>query len=485
MEKSKYILISVLIALTLGIFYLDTVVSIVDIWVRSETFAHGFLILPISAYMVWIRRESLKYIQVKPALPGVLFLAIVAITWSFAYAGNILSLEQIAFYLFIPVLVYTVFGFAMFKGLAFPLTYLVFAIPFGEELIPVLQDFTAYFTVKALQLSGIPVFWEGLFITIPTGKFEVAKACSGIRYLFASLALGTFYAYITYTSYLKRTLFIIASIVVPLIANGIRAYGVVMIAHLSDHKYATGFDHLVYGWLFFGIIMFVLFWVGNYWREGQTDTPVTHSNSSVASTFSNSIIAISILILASGPAVKSWIAYKEGQELVANQYKLPDNINGWKSSGDFRKDWQPTFIGADDRILASYNKGGQDVHVVVFSYQRQKQGKEMINFLNKIYNDKEWHLVNYFYRNNDEQPVIEERIRSKAGDLLSWRWYQVNNVNVANKYIAKLLDAYVRIFSNTPSYTYVIATNINDDSGDEYRRLQEFMRVFKPVISKD
>ncbi len=33
--------------------------SMVQIWARSETFTHAFLILPITLYLIWLRRGEL------------------------------------------------------------------------------------------------------------------------------------------------------------------------------------------------------------------------------------------------------------------------------------------------------------------------------------------------------------------------------------------------------------------------------------------
>ena len=65
-----------------------------------------------------------------------------------------------------------------------------FAVPVGEFLLPVFMEWTADFTVLALRLSGIPVYREGLQFVIPSGNWSVVEACSGIRYLIASLMVG-------------------------------------------------------------------------------------------------------------------------------------------------------------------------------------------------------------------------------------------------------------------------------------------------------
>ena len=129
------------------------------------------------------------------------------------------------------------------------------------------MEHTANFTVFALRLTGIPVYREGLFFTLPSGSWSVVEACSGLRYLIASLTLGLLYAYLTYRSFARRAIFIAFSVIVPIVANWLRAYMIVMIGHLSSMKYAVGVDHLIYGWLFFGVVMLILFWVGSFWRE--------------------------------------------------------------------------------------------------------------------------------------------------------------------------------------------------------------------------
>ena len=53
----------------------------------------------------------------------------------------------------------------------------------------------------------------------------------------------------------------------PIFANFLRAYMIVMIGHLSSMKLAVGVDHFIYGWVFFGVVIGLLFWLGSFWRE--------------------------------------------------------------------------------------------------------------------------------------------------------------------------------------------------------------------------
>ncbi|MGL1269245.1 archaeosortase/exosortase family protein, partial [Vibrio parahaemolyticus] len=70
-------------------------------------------------------------------------------------------------------------------GLLFPLGYMLFLVPFGDEMIPFLQTITARLTMVLLALAHIPATLDGVFITTPAGYFEVAEACSGVKFLIA------------------------------------------------------------------------------------------------------------------------------------------------------------------------------------------------------------------------------------------------------------------------------------------------------------
>ena len=113
----------------------------------------------------------------------------------------------------------------------------------------------------------MPVYREANHFVIPSGAWSVVEACSGIRYIIASVMIGTIYAALAYRSTRRRALFMAAAILTPIVANWLRAYMIVMLGHLSNNQIAVGVDHLIYGWVFFGLVMLLLFWVGSFWQE--------------------------------------------------------------------------------------------------------------------------------------------------------------------------------------------------------------------------
>lgn len=196
--------------LTLGVLLLLTALfwptfhSMAEVWERSGTFAHGFLIFPISAWLLWRRRTVLAQIRPRPDLRGLAALALAGAGWLLADAGSVNVVAQYAFIAMLIAAVWALLGWAFVQAAFFPLMFLFFAVPMGEFLIQPLMGVTADFTVALLQASGIPVYREGTFFSIPSGDWSVVEGCSGLRYLIASVTLGTLYAYLTYRSWRRR-----------------------------------------------------------------------------------------------------------------------------------------------------------------------------------------------------------------------------------------------------------------------------------------
>ena len=146
-------------------------------------------------------------------------------------------------------------GKSVTRGLAFPLFYAWFLVPAGEELVPAMQTVTARIAAFLLDLSGVPAHLEGIFITTPSGYFKVAEACAGVKFLIAMTAFGALVGNLCFRTWPRRIAFLAVAIVIPVLANGIRAWGTIYIADKTDIAFAASFDHVVYGGIFFAIVI--------------------------------------------------------------------------------------------------------------------------------------------------------------------------------------------------------------------------------------
>lgn len=486
-------LLTITAVTALLLLFYQTTSSMVAIWHRSETFAHGFLIFPISAFLIWSRRKEIALLTPQPDLRGLPVLLLFGFGWLLAYLARVQVVQQYALVAMIPVLVWIILGLRITRTLTFPLGFLLFAVPVGEFLIPPLMDFTADFTVAALQLTGIPVYREGTFFTIPSGQWSVVEGCSGLRYLIASITLGCLYAYLTYRSTKRRIIFIILSLIVPVIANGLRAYMIVMIAHLSNMKLALGVDHLIYGWVFFGLVMALLFWIGAFWRE---DLPQAEGDKPAAMPVNAAPIPVRRIALATLAAVGIAAVWPGYAAYLKSHVPLPVPIklevpaaNGWRADPAPLSDWQPDYKGSDASLTQTYRKGTQVVSLYLGYYQHQQEGAELITSSNVIVRQKHpvWNNVGESKRavTVGSQPlqIVQTKLRSPTLRLLVWNWNRIGDTPTVNAHFAKLLQAKARLLGQRDDAAAIILSSPYDgDMESAATVLQEFVGDMLPAI---
>ena len=253
--------------LLLGLLFHAEVAAAVGVWLDSTAYNHCFLIIPIVAYLLWDRRELLAASTPVPnawfALAGIPVSAV----WLLTERLGIMEGRQLMVMTLAEIFFLSVLGWRLCYRLAGPLLYLYFLVPFGAFITPWLQGFTTSFVVHGLNLLNIPNYSDGYAIEIPEGSFLVAEACAGLRFLIASIAFGYLYAMLMYRSPVRRGLFMLASIVAPIIANGFRALGIVVFGHILGNAQAALADHLIYGWIFFSVVILLLIALGLPFRQ--------------------------------------------------------------------------------------------------------------------------------------------------------------------------------------------------------------------------
>jgi len=444
--------------------YLGTAQSLVAIWNSSETFAHGYLILPISLWLVWRRRAVFDAVPARPWPAALLLLALLGAGWLLARMGEVQVVMQYAFVGMFPIVALAMLGRRLAGALAFPLLFLLLAVPFGEVFVGPLIELTADFTVWAVQATGIPVLRNGTRFDLPTGSWSVVEACSGVRYLISSFTLGCLYAYLTYHSTKKRLLFVLVAIVVPIIANGLRAYMIVMIGHLSGMELATGVDHLIYGWLFFGLVMLVMFWIGSFWREdelepGQDPAAATAAaaatsgmrtgHATPATSKQIGLMCAAVVLLAA--LWPGFARYMDGANLNPNPLQLSNVAIGWPQVAPFA-DWTPRWVNPDASYRASFQNSAAmpPVTLDMIAYRNQRNGKSLISSVNALATpDDAWHAVGGAMRSEplDGQTIglRETRLNGPGGQILVWHWMSIDGHVTANNYVGKLLQAQAKL----------------------------------------
>jgi exosortase A len=253
----------------LGIIFSREIAAAVSVWMASTAYNHCFLILPIALWLAWDRRYRLAGLEPQPAWWALLPAAGFALLWLVADRLGIMEGRQLSAMGLAQSLFLGVVGWRIYRALIAPLVYLFFLIPFGGFLTPALQMFTTQFTAHGLDILGIPNFVKGNTIEISAGVFYIAQACAGLRFLIAAIAFSVLYALLIFQSFLRRIFFITLSLFVPVIANGFRALGIVWLGHALGSAKAAATDHVLYGYIFFSIVLALLILLGLPFRQDQ------------------------------------------------------------------------------------------------------------------------------------------------------------------------------------------------------------------------
>jgi exosortase A len=294
----------------------------VQVWNESTAYNHCYLIAPITAYLIWERRRALIALAPSPSAWPLLAMLPVCGVWLFAQRLQVMEGRQLAAMTLFQLFALAALGFRAWRVIAFALLYLYFLVPAGAFLTPALQEFSARFAVRSLTVLGIPVYSDGMEIDVPGARFVVAEACAGLRFLIASIALGTLYGYMIYRSATRRVAFVAVSIVVPIIANGFRVLGIVVLGFWLGDARAAAADHLIYGWVFFSMVSLILIVLGLPFREAVPDFPIdAHApgprrGARIAMLFV-SVAAIGLAALLVSPAVSAGPAALAADRAIA------------------------------------------------------------------------------------------------------------------------------------------------------------------------
>ena len=240
-------------------------------WWNIDTYSHILLILPILAWLVWIRRDEVALVEARGWWPGFLWCLLGLAICFVGRSADINLIAQLGVIVAFQGATFGIVGFRVGLILAFPLAYMFFLVPFGDEIIPPLQYVTTEMATALTRFSGVETVADGIHIDTPAGLFIVAEECSGVKFLVAMVALGVLVAYSCFASWKRRILFLLACVIVPIVANGIRAWATIFIAQYVGAEAAGSFDHIVYGWFFFGIVIALVLGVAWRWFEREPE----------------------------------------------------------------------------------------------------------------------------------------------------------------------------------------------------------------------
>ncbi|MBU6268117.1 MAG: exosortase A [Sphingomonadales bacterium] len=359
--------------------------AMADQWWNISTYTHMLLVPAIIAWLVSLRAPELLKLAPAPGWTGLALFAAALLLWLAGAMAGIALAEQAGAVAMLAAAVPALLGLRVATALRFPLLYMAFLVPFGDEFVPQLQQIDARLTVAMLKLTGVPVHVEGVFLWTPAGLFEIAEACSGVKFLIAMLAFGVLAADVCFVAWRRRIAFMAACVAVPILANGVRSWATVFIAQYVGAKRAGGFDHIVYGWIFFALVLAIT--LGVAWRwfdraagDAMIDGAAIARNPRLARWSSGPRRAFVAPLAMAALALVSlgWARAADGLRApLPAEIALPQ-VPGWQPVAYAPQAWwEPRAAGANARLIGRYADGqGHVIDVFVALYASQGPGRK-------------------------------------------------------------------------------------------------------------
>ncbi|MEN2746324.1 exosortase A [Sphingomonas sp. T9W2] len=455
--------------------------DVVEIWWNSTTYGHCLFVPPIIGWLVWQRRREVLALQPGAWWPGLAIVVAGGFAWLVGEAAAVALFRHVGLVMLLQGAVVTLLGPRVARGLLFPLGYMFFLVPFGDFMEPWLQSVTVALTMPILHVLGVPASVDGVLITIPNGYFEVAEACSGAKFVIAMIAYGALVANVCYVAWGRRAGFMALALVAPVLANGVRAAGTIYAAHLTSVAAATGFDHIVYGWVFFALTMAGVLAIGWRWFDRDPDAPwfdVARVQAMPMGVADWSMAAGAVLGIAVAFAAWGWVIDSRADRLP-ERIELP-SVPGWQRIAITGEPWVPNYPGADHFLIGRYgDASGRSVDMAIAVYAAQGEGHELVGFgQGPIRENDRW------VRIADNPPIAgSATLRMAAPGPVEREvatWYRIGSVTTGSEDRVKLETLKARMLGG-PQRGVAVLLSAEKGVGDPRAAITDFLRAAGPV----
>ncbi|TXC68914.1 exosortase A [Sphingorhabdus soli] len=465
----------------LALFWRDAA-HMASIWWTSSTFNHCLLIIPILYWLVQQRWPVLRTMTPTVWLAGLLLVAAGSIAWLLGEAGGVSLARHLGLVLMLQGAVVTLLGRQVSRALLFPIAYALFLVPFGEEFVPALQTLTAKMAMVMLGWAGIPAHIEGVFITTPHGWFQVAEACSGVKFVIAMLALGALAAHLLFRRWGRRIGFIALALVVPILANGVRAFATIWYAERYGVEHAAGFDHVIYGWVFFAVVIAIVLVIGTRFAD-RDGTERVDAVPAVPERGGGAAwpAALALVVIAALPP--AWLAMSAGRApQLAEAYAAPA-VPGWQlvASAD-AVPWQPHFAGSDSLRRFTYaDPRGRRVDLIVAAFARQAEGREIVGYgRGALDSDHDWVWSGQEHALGD---VTVARLIAPGAVREVASVYRVGSEVLADPKRVKLATLVARLLGRDQRSAAVIVSAVATPQQDAAQAIRDFRAAAGPFAA--
>lgn len=466
-------------------FY-PTLETLAGTWLSSSSFHHGLIVAPIA---VWLcLRLGPPKAAARIWAPAILAILAVLLVWLAGRAANVALVEEAAFVAMTIAVTALLCGPAYVRRWAFPLAFLFFMVPFGGGFLPALQDFAAGGVIALLNLVGVEASRDGLVIATGAGRFAIAEACAGLNFLIAAMMIAALFAHLAYRTARKALLFIAFAAVFAVVANVLRAFFVILADTLTGGRFAIASNHLVFGWMFYGALIFLLIVIGRRFADlpadhgarGAWTAPIGELK---ADARLPAALAAALTLILCG-SIYDRLVISKPPEAAAPSFLPLVNAPGWRAlppSGQ----WSAPLDHADRVVQAHYQSGAASVELNAAFFTHDRPGAEIAGYHTRSYDGRDWRRIS-----ERTAPVFAfgalrrlqvETLENAAGERLETvTLYWFGREIFADPISLKISEARSRLFGAQNSGGAIILAAPASQKDEGLRAIDAFFRDVEP-----
>lgn len=460
----------------------STVEHLVNLIDSRDVFTYGKLVPFVSLALIWSRRENFLSLIPVSSLWGLLIFIGAVCVWLMGELIDSAFFSHVGFVTAIQGIVLFAFGVNIYRTILFPMLFLYLVIPFGYTIVGPLQHLTANLVIAMLDFIGANFKAEGVLIELPSGLYEVAEACAGVRFFFTSIVTSILLSNLVFKSWKKRVMIVCVGAVLPIAANALRVLTILGIAEMTDQSFAKDVDHIVYGWVFLSIVLLAL--ISFAYKVSDNDG----LNDQVVSSFKENglrgVLLLGGVALLSLPLLATYVTpnqfapeYREGQGEEDEMFS--EAPEGFRILNDQASLPSPNFLNADIVRSNTLRFNGFVFNAYAALYNPVGPGRRLFQIENRVVT-KDWleltgrrstHTLSC-----DEQ-VFERIYRRGDARIITWTLFRLNGETVTTTLDEKLRTAVARLKQDEVIGETVVLTAIV--SGD----IENIRNVYERFIS--
>lgn len=488
----------------------DGLLFLIVKWGNREEYSHAYLIPAISLWLLWTRRSALLAALGAPAMSGVAVLFLSLNMLVFGEIGGITLFVQVGYLVALVGLTLVVGGYSLLRVCLFPIFFLGFAIPLPTIVDAAIswrmQIISSELGVYFIRLFDVPVFLQGNVIDLGEYQLQVVEACSGLRYLYPLLSLGTLAAYFFHAPFWLRGLVVISAIPITIVMNSFRIGVIGLSVDLWGTEMADGALHFFEGWVIFmacaGILTLEIWLIARLFMgkaffdvvgpqdihyEQQAGHPVLRNN--LAMLISSVVliaVAYSVILVAAARADQ----LPERLRFVS----FPEKIGHWTSKISYLEPQvKDALLGLDDYILANYSRPETpqiNLYIGYYGSQRKEHGPHSPR---RCIPGGGWQITDFTRPEFSDEatavqfPISRAVIERGSQRMLVYYWFEGRGRRSADEYLSKWYiykDSLTRGRTDGSLVRVMTGITKNETIEASERRLQQFIKQLLPHFEK-